>query len=146
MARHSTWSNVDDAMAQFMQACDVAPSELIGKVSDTSMHAWFGFGDSGNHGSVVYFVRCLDRGVVKIGYTRHLKKRLGHIQHYSIDPIRFEAAMPGTRETERALHERFAESRTVGEWFFTSDELEAVIRQVADAYPQPADLMVGLTT
>lgn len=140
------WEAIDALMRDFLSSAGVEPADLVGVVSDQSMRAWFGFEDINNHGSVVYFVRCPGKDMVKIGYTRHLRQRLQHIQHYSIDKVEFAACIPGTRATERALHARFHKARVVGEWFSTSDELEAVISQASHMYPQPADLMVLSTT
>ena len=141
----TTWETIDRHMAELMRQSGVTATDLIGLVSKESLHAWFGYDDTNTHGSVVYFVSVVGRPLVKIGFTGHLRQRLSHIQHYSIDPVVFEAAIPGDRITERALHRRFAHHRVTGEWFTRTPELDALIETATDRYPQP-DLMVESTS
>jgi hypothetical protein len=42
-----------------------------------------------------------------------------------------EAVIPGDRELERQLHDRFAPHRLKGEWFAITDELEGLIRDAS---------------
>jgi hypothetical protein len=67
----------------------------------------------------VYFLQPAHRpdAPVKIGFSeRSITNRLRNLQTASPDALVFLAALPGTRETERALHSRFAEHRICGEW------------------------------
>jgi hypothetical protein len=76
----------------------------------------------------VYFIRCTVNGLVKIGHTASNPderfKRLNSISAVMLEPV---ALMRGTVKDERALHARFIESVSHGEWFEVTPELEAVI-------------------
>ncbi len=63
----------------------------------------------------VYFLEC--DGFTKIGFTKNLRKRLSALQLCNPKPIRFLAILPGDRKLETALHKRFADHRSSGEWF-----------------------------
>jgi hypothetical protein len=68
----------------------------------------------------VYFLQPQGRPTaeVKIGFSeRSIVARLKNLQTASPEPLTFLAAIPGTRETERELHRRFAEVRVCGEYF-----------------------------
>ncbi len=74
----------------------------------------------------VYFIVCIDSGRCKIGFTKHnVAKRLKTLQTGSSGELTLLAKHPGSIDTERALHERFAMDRIKGEWFHVSDDLRA---------------------
>lgn len=74
----------------------------------------------------VYFVVCADLNRCKIGFTSgKVEKRIKNLQTGSPSQLALLVAHPGSTETERALHERFANSRVVGEWFDLTPELRA---------------------
>lgn len=74
----------------------------------------------------VYFVVCVDLGRCKIGFTSgKVEKRIKSLQTGSPSQLVLLVAHPGSTESERALHERFASSRVVGEWFDITPELRA---------------------
>jgi hypothetical protein len=76
----------------------------------------------------VYFIVCIDSGRCKIGFTKHdVEKRIKSLQTGSASELTLIAKHPGSIDTERALHERFAMDRIQGEWFNVSDELRAYI-------------------
>jgi hypothetical protein len=64
---------------------------------------------------------------VKIGYTENLAARLAQLQTGSPFELYFHAVIDGGRDIEKAWHKRFAEKRTLGEWFAWDNELERVI-------------------
>jgi hypothetical protein len=67
----------------------------------------------------VYFLQPAGKpsAPVKVGFSeRSIVTRLRNLQTASPEPLAFLAAIPGTRDTERALHQRFAASRICGEW------------------------------
>lgn len=66
---------------------------------------------------VVYFAMCADAMAVKIGYSCQPRARLRQLQLACPLPIGFIGTFRGSRELERALHERLSESRLRGEWF-----------------------------
>ena len=74
----------------------------------------------------VYFIVCADTRRCKIGFTKaHPEKRLANLQTGSPGELVLCVMHPGTPDTERQLHERFASSRIRGEWFELTDELRA---------------------
>lgn len=80
----------------------------------------------------VYFIRKIEApSEVKIGTATNVAKRLTAIAR-TVGPVRYFASMPGGVAIERKVQTRFAHLRTEGEWFKSSDELEAYISLVAD--------------
>lgn len=80
----------------------------------------------------VYYLLVGDR--IKIGYTQDVKQRLRAYPPNS--PLL--AVHPGTRETEQAMHERFAQYRQAGrEWFRDAAELRDHIAVVVDQFGEP---------
>jgi hypothetical protein len=85
---------------------------------------------SGSRGPVgwVYFIICMDAERCKIGFTKgDVHKRLKSLQTGSASELILIAKHPGTPETERALHDKFAHLRLRGEWFDLTDELRAYL-------------------
>lgn len=85
----------------------------------------------------IYVLRSAE--LVKIGYSADLRQRVASIISSVPVPVEFVGHMPGDREVEAHLHERFAMSRFSGEWFVETDQM----RQVFDAIltsklPEPA--------
>ncbi len=85
---------------------------------------------------VVYFVRRGD-GLVKIGTSRVLQHRLTSLaaEH---GPLELLGQCPGSYETEREWHERFAACRIEGEWFRPSPDLRRAIRRASRERQIPA--------
>jgi hypothetical protein len=77
-------------------------------------HVAVTYGSAGDPG-YVYFVRVGRQ--VKIGFTKSVKQRVKAIQTSCADPVEVLTVMPGTTETEKYLHSRFADYHTGGEWF-----------------------------
>jgi hypothetical protein len=80
-------------------------------------------------GEYVYFVWS-ERRRVKIGFTGNALARFGSITTNCPERLRLLALVPGSKADERSLHERFASSRIIGEWFRSSVVLKAAIRQI----------------
>ena len=78
---------------------------------------------------LVYFIAAEGTEFVKIGKAVDVPARLRMLQTGSPFPLRLLALAPGGVARERALHETFAGSRTIGEWFRRSDELDSVIEE-----------------
>jgi predicted GIY-YIG superfamily endonuclease len=69
------------------------------------------------HTPSIYFVRAGTTGPVKIGYTNNINRRIKNLQQGNPNKLVLLGLMTGTRDTERALHEKFAKYRLEGEWF-----------------------------
>ena len=74
----------------------------------------------------IYFLRA-ENGAVKIGFTVTPSSRLVSLQ-CTYGPLEAVATIPGTVDTERWLHEKFAFCQIEGEWFRESDALSAFMR------------------
>lgn len=102
----------------------VDKQKLISLIEQTKLEAADGRGPNG----CVYFIVCTDAPQCKIGFTTgDIAKRLKALQTGSANELAIMCAHPGTPDTERRLHERFAESRIRGEWFDITDEIRAYI-------------------
>lgn len=95
--------------------------------------------------SYVYFIVDEDvadatEPLVKIGWTRRAPaKRLHEIQRYASRRLILLAVMPGGRETERRLHERYAYDRAHGEWFDLESQTWDLIRGVQNVFGDPSE-------
>ena len=77
----------------------------------------------------VYFVETTDGRFIKIGFSTNVKTRmsqLGTLRPSSFS-FRLIGSFPASQETERWLHQQFAEDRDRGEWFRSSDRLRQLI-------------------
>jgi hypothetical protein len=75
---------------------------------------------------VVYFVRMPD-GIIKIGYSASMETRMTKLGGDLL------ALLPGTRDDERAHHERFAHCLDHGlEWFRPEPDLLAYVDTVRE--------------
>lgn len=72
---------------------------------------------------IVYFVQGTISGLIKIGTTTNLKKRLQALRTGSAEPLVLLGAIPGGDREEQAFHARFGSQRVQGEWFSPSPEL-----------------------
>jgi len=79
--------------------------------------------------SVVYFIGEHGSNRVKIGTSRDVKKRMQGLQGANGASLELLATIPGDRDAERIMHQRFAQFRLVGEWFHLSDPLRAFINE-----------------
>lgn len=77
----------------------------------------------------VYFAQGrTDQRTVKIGFTSDLEKRKQNLSVALPGGITILAALPGNKETEAYLHDKFANHRLSGEWFTFSEEIRDFIR------------------
>lgn len=81
----------------------------------------------------VYVLGTPGSNVVKIGRTTNLKKRLADIQRMSPVPLEVLWTHPGGFELESALHRRFANIRSHGEWFRFDRSPVTSIREAVEA-------------
>lgn len=80
----------------------------------------------------IYYLRVGD--LVKVGYSADLTQRMKQYPPHAV----LLAQHPGTRETERDMHQKLATKLAKGrEWFKTCPEVEAHIETVKATYAQP---------
>lgn len=77
----------------------------------------------------VYFVRPVGLNLVKIGYSRSVRKRVRDLQTANGGRLTLLCTMRGSISEERALHRRFASARREGEWFELTPEIESFISE-----------------
>lgn len=78
----------------------------------------------------VYFITDGDRGTVKIGFSTDPKSRMASLQTSTPSKLELLATIEGDMQTERQLHQRFAEYRVSGEWFRLADDLVEFIESI----------------
>ena len=81
---------------------------------------------------VIYFARRLDTSEIKIGTTEHLDRRMRELRSEA-GPVEVLATMPGDRNEEQRLHQRFALFSTRGEWFVSSTSLLRYVQSLTMA-------------
>jgi hypothetical protein len=83
---------------------------------------------------MVYFVKLISTGRVKIGYSANVPVRMQELtcEH---GPIELLAVLHGSRKTERAHHLHFAKLRARGEWFEPGDSLMDYIASLRSCEP-----------
>jgi|GEM_PF-3711734 len=75
----------------------------------------------------VYFVRCHDRPIVKIGWASNVQRRLSALQAANPDLLVLLGTVEGTMQDELAWHREFAHLAIRNEWFTLADELQFAI-------------------
>ncbi len=81
----------------------------------------------------VYFIRRGEDGPVKIGFAKDVVSRLSAIQISCAEPVSVIRLIEGGRETERAMHQKFAPVAIRGEWH----KFDAAMLNVGDEVPIP---------
>jgi hypothetical protein len=71
----------------------------------------------------VYLIRSGSDGLVKIGFSETVHKRLTKMQVGSPDKLTVLRILDGGKELEAALHARFKSYRVRGEWFTFSEDM-----------------------
>lgn len=87
----------------------------------------------------VYFVQAATLGLIKIGSAWSPMDRLYTLQTGSPDTLRLLAVIRcsgAARGDEKAIHQKFAEYRSHGEWFRPAPELLAYIEAEAVDYEE----------
>jgi hypothetical protein len=99
---------------------------------------------------VIYFIRALTGGPIKIGTAANPWQRVATLQTGNPQKLCVVAVIHGGKPEESNLHSRFAACRTQGEWFNPAPDLCAYIdgiraaQREAPPTPMPAyDLSVG---
>jgi hypothetical protein len=76
-------------------------------------------------GPVVYFA-VIGRAI-KIGYTTDLERRMEYLQKGTPERVRLVAVLPGGRELEKKLHQRFNGAWISGEFFGAEAVMEFLV-------------------
>lgn len=95
---------------------------------------------------MIYFIRAVYSGAIKIGLSNDPRRRLEAMQTGSPEPLELLGMLPGDAAEERWLHDRFKEYRIHGEWFKGDEEFAARINRLIwgdDEPPLAARLAVG---
>lgn len=66
----------------------------------------------------VYFVMSGENGLIKIGWTADLRKRVLELRSQNAGALHVLGAIVGSNVLERQYHEEFAPLRHHGEWFW----------------------------
>ena len=102
----------------------------------------------GPMGERVYFIRSKQSGLIKIGTSRWPRRRFQEIKLATGQDVDLLGTIPGSRDVEAELHEKFASTRVTGEWFSESDELMNYINQHAELHsadePSPRRRTAGV--
>jgi len=77
--------------------------------------------------SFVYFVQYGDR--IKVGYSKNPKGRLQTLKSSNGGEMIPIAVLPGTRQQEKLIHERFREYSICGEWYHDCAEIRRQIEE-----------------
>ena len=76
---------------------------------------------------MIYFIQPDCGGPIKIGHSVNVAKRLNQLQGAHYEKLDVLLCMPGRKDLESKLHERFNALRLRGEWFSPGDDLLAFI-------------------
>ena len=77
---------------------------------------------------MIYFIRNIVSGDIKIGFSDTPTKRLRDLQTGSADKLVLMKTIPGDKELEAQIHQQFSHCRLDGEWFSPTDELLEFVR------------------
>ncbi len=77
---------------------------------------------------MIYFIKNITNGTIKIGFSDKPNKRLSELQTGSADKLVLIKAIDGDESVEAALHQQFALHRLQGEWFSPAEELIQFIK------------------
>jgi hypothetical protein len=80
---------------------------------------------------MIYFAK-LDKKFIKIGTSYDVSGRMKSLQTANPFPLKVEAILEGSFQTENGLHELFKHLRYNGEWFRLTDELKWFIRAIQE--------------
>ncbi|MBB5709369.1 GIY-YIG nuclease family protein [Sphingomonas xinjiangensis] len=76
-----------------------------------------------------YFIGC-DEGMVKIGWSKDVNRRLAELKGPSLYKLNVLAAARGGREREAYYHQKFDAHALGNEWFTRCPEIEAEIARL----------------
>ena len=79
---------------------------------------------------MIYFLRAVGHGPIKIGHSRDPEKRRRHYSMWTPYPLEIVATFPGDRGMESRFHLKFALLHSHHEWFHDAPELLACIDRI----------------
>lgn len=95
----------------------------------------------------VYFIKPIGHeGPIKIGQAQDPSRRFQDLDQWAPWPLELLATIEGDRHLERRFHHYFRDLHQRREWFRVSNELQAVVREVAEGtfdtsiLPEPRNL------
>lgn len=83
----------------------------------------------------VYFIQRGLHGPIKIGWSQDVERRITELQVANAEKLYVIGAIPGTMLEERETHQRFSHLRMEAEWFRSSEEIFAFLRNSGGARP-----------
>jgi hypothetical protein len=95
---------------------------------------------------MIYFLQSTEGGPVKIGHSADVDTRRLQLESHYSQPLALLATMPGERDEERAIHERFAHLRLGRtEQFRPAADLMAFLGRplLVDPNPDAVEAMSG---
>lgn len=82
--------------------------------------------------TTVYFIAAADAGMIKIGKTTDLNKRLATLRTMSPVPLEVACTISYDDRLEWRLHTHFSKYRSHGEWFYAEKEIVDFMRGYKD--------------
>lgn len=76
---------------------------------------------------MIYFIKA-GKKHVKIGFSKDPIERLKSLQTGNPHKLEIVTTIPGSYETEKALHNYFSRNKREGEWFHITGELENCLK------------------
>jgi hypothetical protein len=95
---------------------------------------------SNNH---LYFIECSVTGLVKIGKTISVRKRLSQIQNGSPTEMKVYAVIRNKGHLEKEIHQRFKNLNHRGEWFLFTKELHVFIDELLHRFEIQEKFKIG---
>ncbi|MGL5881287.1 MAG: GIY-YIG nuclease family protein [Xenococcaceae cyanobacterium] len=72
---------------------------------------------------LVYLIGNKRDGLIKIGVSQNVEKRLKDLQSVYKTPLEIIATKRGSFDAEKELHKKFSQFRRHGEWFIWDDSI-----------------------
>jgi hypothetical protein len=95
---------------------------------------------------LVYVIQYGTAGLIKIGYTSDVARRVKSLQWQAPMPLRVLGWGPGGHTEEQRLHRLFKSSRAYGEWFTPTSELLEYTATRLGHGPHPVPVLKPHTT
>lgn len=80
----------------------------------------------------VYFVQDCSSKYIKIGYSQSVENRIKGMETDNPHNLELLAVIPGTRKTEKVIHEMLREHNHRSEWFYPEEPVMKLIKAIND--------------